>query len=200
MVDSTNVDKAKKDQSFEFPRTQQTFVQAKHRAAAKMKAAAAAKGAPQPKTFVPDMATVRVFTTNDETDSITHPNDPAAKDKVRRVEMEQVEIDRHNKAVANANKAKHSPEALKEQQRRQELANERERAHRLKTTEATKQAIREDHARQAAEASSKKRKRTDNADDGEDDKVPGQSSSNDRMPKKARHVSSTTLVDAGSKN
>ncbi|KAJ9605032.1 hypothetical protein H2200_010421 [Cladophialophora chaetospira] len=140
------------------PLTKVDFFHAKHRALKEANAVAAARGLPPRKSaaLYIDMAVVRNF---DHYDDIgVTPDDPVARDLVRRQELEAVQAERQGKIEEEAREearekhkiaAKEAREARLEQSRRVETLRAEEELQRAKARLKTMRRVREDFSRQS---------------------------------------------------
>jgi hypothetical protein len=124
-----------------YPLTQVDFFHAKHRAIKKANAEAAVKGLPPPKTAVSymDMASVRNFDHYDDVGQL--PNDPVARDLIRREAMEAIEAKRRGEAASKAHKE--HMEARKEKSLHADAHRLRAQQQRASAREETKRRVRE---------------------------------------------------------
>ena len=131
-----------------YPLTKVDFFRAKHRAIKQVNAAAAAKGLPPSKSVARyiDMAAIRNFDHYDDIGVL--PNDPVARDLVRRKEMEAVE-EKHQREVATQvirkreAAVKDRKQALAEEVHRTEARRAEDWLQHNKAREETKQRVRE---------------------------------------------------------
>ncbi|EXJ65066.1 hypothetical protein A1O7_01406 [Cladophialophora yegresii CBS 114405] len=160
-----------------YPLTQVDFFHAKHRAVKKARADATAKGLPPPKSVASymDIALVRNFGHYDDIGKF--PNDPVARDLLRREAMEAVKAKRRRDAASKAHDEREEPQKQKSQHA--DTLHLRSQQQRISAREETKRRVREAFSwqprtftdRERAIHAPRKRKHADTADDGDANKM-----------------------------